>query len=469
MLRMAAGSMALGLAVESGTPFFGWTAGAEEKRRKLLVLTRSQNYEHSCLARKNKHELSLLEKIVTDLGQKHGFDATCTKDGRVFVPDEMAKYDAFLFETTGDLAKEGGDDNPPMPPDGKKALLDAVAGGKGFVGCHCASDTFHGEDKIDPYIAMVGGEFIDHGSEQKAFMRVTDSSFPATKDLKDFELFEEWYALKNFAPDLHVILVQDTNGMKGDLYQRPNYPATWARRHEKGRVFYTSMGHRPDVWENATFQAILLGGLSWAFGNVEAQIPPNLKEVTPKASETVDEKAWKPLFNGKDLTGWKTHPKDKANWEVKDGILIGSSEVGHLFSERGDYENFRYRVEAMINDGGNSGQYFRTAFGPSFPKGYEAQINATHTDKIRTGSLYGFGDKATVLEAPHKPDEWFTQEVIAVGNHIIIKVNGKTTVDFVDEKNTYQKGHFALQQHDPKTVVKFRKIEVIELPAGKEQ
>jgi hypothetical protein len=64
----------------------------------------------------------------------------------------------------------------------------------------------------------------------------------------------------------------------------------------------------------------------------------------------------------------------------------------------------------------------------------------------------------------HKPDEWFTQEVIANGNHIIIKVNGKTTVDFVDEKNTFPKGHFALQQHDPGTVVQFRKIEVKELP-----
>jgi hypothetical protein len=65
-----------------------------------------------------------------------------------------------------------------------------------------------------------------------------------------------------------------------------------------------------------------------------------------------------------------------------------------------------------------------------------------------------------------KPDEWFTQEVTAIGNHIVIKVNGKTTVDFVDNKNTYTKGHLALQQHDPGTVAMFRKIEVKELPAN---
>jgi hypothetical protein len=182
-----------------------------------------------------------------------------------------------------------------------------------------------------------------------------------------------------------------------------------------------------------------------------------------------DEQGWVHLFNGKDLEGWKTHPDDKAKWEVKDGVLIGSGPAGHLFSERGDYENFIYRVEAKINDHGNSGQYFRTQYGPSFPKGYEAQINSTHRDPVRTGSLYGFGKEATVYDMLVKPDEWFTQEVTAIGNHIVIKVNGKTTVDFVDKKNTYTKGHFALQQHDPGTVVMFRKIEVKELPAEKKE
>ena len=199
--------------------------------------------------------------------------------------------------------------------------------------------------------------------------------------------------------------------------------------------------------------------------------------LTPSVSVAADDKddgKWVQLFNGKDLTGWKTHPADKAKWEVKDGILIGTGPAGHLFSERGDYENFRYRVEAKINDHGNSGQYFRAQYGPSFPKGYEAQINSTHGDPIRTGSLYpAFNRKLSmadrkkilIMKQLHKPDEWFTQEVIAEGNHIIIKVNGKTTVDFVDENNTYPKGHFAIQQHDPGTVIQVRKIEVMELPA----
>jgi hypothetical protein len=189
-----------------------------------------------------------------------------------------------------------------------------------------------------------------------------------------------------------------------------------------------------------------------------------------------DEKGFKQLFNGKDLSGWKTHPDDKAKWEFKDGAIVGTGPVGHLYSDRDDYENFIYRVEAKINDGGNSGQYFRTQFGKGFPKGYEAQINATHRDPIKTGSLYpSFNSKLTqeqkdkilIKKCPHKPDEWFTQEVIADGNHIIIKVNGEKTVDFVDENNTYTKGHFAIQQHDPGTTIMVRKIEVKELPPTK--
>jgi hypothetical protein len=189
-------------------------------------------------------------------------------------------------------------------------------------------------------------------------------------------------------------------------------------------------------------------------------------------------KAWVHLFNGKDLTGWEVYPSGTGPWKVEKGILIGTGPKGsHLFTKKDDYRNFRYRIEAKISDKGNSGQYFRTQFGPAYPKGYEAQINSTHGDPIKTGSLYpAFDPKLTdeqkkkllVLKAPHKPDEWFTQEVIADGNHIIIKVNGKKTVDFVDKNNTYTKGRFALQLHDPsdgvETKVQFRKIEYQPLP-----
>ncbi len=181
-------------------------------------------------------------------------------------------------------------------------------------------------------------------------------------------------------------------------------------------------------------------------------------------ADTKDEK-WVSLFNGKDLTGWKTHPDDKAKWEVVDGMIVGTGTAGHLFSERANYKNFRFKMEVSISDKGNSGQYFRTKFGKAFPKGMEAQINSSGGDKVRTGSLYNVKD-CLVYEQLVKPDTFFTQEVLADGDHVVIKVNGKITVDtkLTGDNAKLMEGHFAIQQHDPGSTVKVKKVEVIELP-----
>jgi len=98
-------------------------------------------------------------------------------------------------------------------------------------------------------------------------------------------MMEEWYAMKNFANDLHVILVQETEGMVDACYQRPPFPATWARMQGKGRVFYTSMGHREDVWTSPIFRQVVLGGLSWILRRVDADVTLNVAQVTPKANQ----------------------------------------------------------------------------------------------------------------------------------------------------------------------------------------
>lgn len=264
----------------------------DQKRRKLLMFTRSQGYEHSSGKREGE-QLAFNERVVTDLGREHGFDVVATKDGGVFDSD-LSSYDAFLFYTTGDLTEPGGDNNPPMSKSGKERLLDAVHAGKGFLASHCGADTFHSPgarnenqspDKRDPYITMLGGEFIKHGDQQKGRLAVVDHKFPGMASFGDELVIptEEWYSLKNFADDLHVLLVQDTQGMKNADYERPPFPCTWARKHGAGRVFYTSMGHREDVWTNPDFQKVLLGGLAWAFGKVEADLKPNIRQVTPGA------------------------------------------------------------------------------------------------------------------------------------------------------------------------------------------
>ena len=268
-------------------------------KRKVLFFSKSSGFEHSVIKRKGDSP-SFAEQVLSELGPKHNIEFTFSKDGSLFNAGYLKQFDAFFFYTTGDLTKEGTDKNPPMSPEGKQAFLDAVKNGKGYVGSHSASDTFHTEpdpadksaryqlngEKSDPYIHMLGGEFIKHGPQQVARMTVVEKKFMGFEKLPDyFDMNEEWYSLKEFHSNLHVLLVQETQGMKGGEYQRSNYPATWARTYGKGRVFYTSMGHREDVWLNPLFQDILVGALGWATGNIDADVTPNLEKVAPKYAE----------------------------------------------------------------------------------------------------------------------------------------------------------------------------------------
>jgi hypothetical protein len=270
-----------------------WAAAAAGRKRKVLYFTRSAGFEHSVVRREGA-QLSHSEKSIVEFGRRGGFEVECTKDGRVF-DASLDPYDVIAFYTTGDLTGPSKDGSPPMTAAGKRKLLEAIAKGKGFAGFHSATDTFHSpgprdqnQSEVDPYIAMLGGEFVTHGAQQEASLLLTSPKFPGAGNLgiaEGMPFTDEWYTFKNFARDLHVILVQETEYMKGDAYQRPDFPAAWARLHGQGRVFYTSLGHREDIWTNPFFQAIALGGLGWAGGGVEFGIPPNLDAVTPRASQ----------------------------------------------------------------------------------------------------------------------------------------------------------------------------------------
>ena len=260
-------------------------------KRRLLYFTRSAGFEHSVVKR-NGAELSHSEKIMLEMGRRDGFDVECTKDGRVF-DRALDQYAAFVFYTSGDLTQPAKDGPQPISAAGKRRLLDAIASGKGFVGFHSATDTFHSDGprdenqaEPDPYIAMIGGEFVTHGEQQEASLHAVSPFFYKNIGMpsEGLSFTDEWYTGKNFARDLHVILVQETEFMKGDAYRRPNFPQTWVRMHGKGRVFYTSLGHREDVWTNPFFQAIAQGGIAWVTSQFDFDIKPNVEAVTPGAN-----------------------------------------------------------------------------------------------------------------------------------------------------------------------------------------
>lgn len=263
----------------------GWTRAEEGKKEKVLYYTQSAGFRHGPVTRKNG-ELAFSEKVMVEVGKEHGVEVVCSQDGGVFDGD-LDQYAAIAFYTSGDLTTA---EEKPMSKEGKKKLLDWISAGGGFVGFHSATDSFrmpNDKEKKDPYIEMLGGEFITHGAQQKAKMKVASPKFPEVENLGDgFDMMEEWYAMYKFGKDLHVVLVQETAGMTGDMYQRPPFPATWAKMFGKGRVFYTSMGHREDVWTNKEhFQTVVLGGFSWVMKHVDADVTPNVEQVTPGANK----------------------------------------------------------------------------------------------------------------------------------------------------------------------------------------
>lgn len=286
--------------------------------KRVLFFSKSSGFEHSVI-KERADGMSFAEHVLRKLGAEHGIDFVFSKDGSRFSPAYLAEFDAIMFYTSGNLLEAGKDGAPPMTPAGKQALLDAIAQGKGFVGLHSAADTFHtGEttatntnqprtwryrilgDKLDPYLQMLGGELIVHGTQQIGRVQVIDPKFPGFDGCGEgFDLYEEWYSMTNFAPNLHVLLLQDTAHMRDPHangkdwppagwdtpYKRPPYPSTWAHLYGKGRVFYTSMGHREEVWLNPLFQKILLGGLDWALGRVTADVTANIAAVAPGADQ----------------------------------------------------------------------------------------------------------------------------------------------------------------------------------------
>ena len=261
-------------------------------RKKLLFLTHAALYKHTSLAP--------AEKAVTELGAKGGFDVTTLEgykqdpdkiDLSIITPEYLAQFDGLMLMTNGNL---------PLTPAQKRAVVDYVREGHGLVGVHCASLTMYDYPEFGEVLggyyrrSIVPTNRID--MNHIGVLRVEDPSHPATRMLGgSWPLVEEFYQFGTsvwdssrptenvsqvgrlhipmaFSRDrVHVLLSLDTNAM--DMSKQPNlvkggdYPQAWTREYGKGRSFYTSLGHRDDIWSNdPVFRAHIAGGIRWALG-----------------------------------------------------------------------------------------------------------------------------------------------------------------------------------------------------------
>jgi len=254
---------------------FGSACLAQAAPKKLLVVTVTKGFRHS--------SIPTAEKVLAELGQESGaftvdYVRTDEEMAQKMTAAALKDYDGVIFaNTTGDL---------PLPD--KQAFLDWIKSGKAFIGMHSATDTFDGHKPLDAYVEMIGGEFVHHGAQAEVDCINQDPKHPACRQLgPTFHLKDEIYLLNGFERDkVHGLLALD----KHPNDQTPgDYPIAWCKEYGKGRVFYTSLGHREDVWDPNTpadfkrenpkevsqaYQQHILGGIKWTLGLEQGDARP---------------------------------------------------------------------------------------------------------------------------------------------------------------------------------------------------
>jgi uncharacterized protein len=228
---------------------------------RLLVLSHSAAFQHDVVRREAPDRLSLAEQTIADLARRAGVEvayAYTRDDVERLTPSSLQRFDGFLLFTTGAV---------PMTPDARGMLLDLVKSGRGLIGVHSATDTWY--DSED-YAACIGGRFDGHPWNQRVRIRIEDTADPSAAHLgAAFEITDEIYQFSAWdRRRAHVLLSLDPGSVDVRKGKRADadYALAWRRECGKGRVFYTALGHRPEVWTDERFRVHLLGGIRWALG-----------------------------------------------------------------------------------------------------------------------------------------------------------------------------------------------------------
>ncbi len=258
------GLLALALAV-------GTVLNAAAAPKKILVITQSKGFTHGAVKRPAPDQLCLAEKTLEEIGKASGVFTTVNSQDAIasITRENLKQFDAVFFYTTGILLPAG---------DPREALTDFVKSGKGFIGTHSATDTFHGgKDAFSGYVKMINGSFAGHpwGSGTTCTFTNHDPKHPAVAMYAaEFQWKDEIYQYTNFDPTtVRVLLSLDMT--KTNPKMPYLVPVTWVREYGEGRLFYTNLGHNESTWKDATFQKHLLTGIQWSLKLVDGPATPN--------------------------------------------------------------------------------------------------------------------------------------------------------------------------------------------------
>ncbi len=397
VLCLMAASFALGI--------FGAASCRAAAPKRLLIVTVTKGFRHG--------SIPVAEQTLQQMAAKSGgaftvdYVRTDAEMAQKMTPQGLKRYDGVFFvNTTGDL---------PLPD--RDAFMKWIADGHGFIGAHAATDTYHG---YAPYIQMIGGEFKTHGPQSEVECRVEDPKHPAVKHLTpSFKVFDEIYQFKSFDRSrVHGLLTLDkhpNSGAPGD------YPIAWNRMEGKGRVFYTALGHRDEVWKADWYQKHLMGGIRWALGLEKGDAKP--QQAASELSADEKRQGFRAVFNGRDLSGWHLrHKGGKASWSVQNAMLVNEGGGTDLVTDA-TFGDHTVRYEYLVPKGGNSGFYLRGR--------YEIQVSDDFESGKPTatgnGAIYG---KVTPSVFASRPaGQWQQVEATVIGNRITVVLNGTKIID----------------------------------------
>ena len=392
---------------------------------------------------------------VALLGEKTGaFEATISWDANVFAADKLKQYDAIvlanvylgdkLFKVPRDLKES---DRRKFEAK-QKALLEFVASGKGFVGIHNATCTALGWPE---YHRMIGGTHHGHAwwAHQTVPIKLDDSSgsLNAAFGGKGFSLKDDIYVMA--APysreSLHVLLSVDTakapKSMTADRADG-DYPVSWIKGYDKGRVFYTCLGHQPETFQNAAFLEHLLAGIQFATGDLKADTSPG--KSLPSKDGYSPLPGWAAVFDGKDLSGWSVNDDQAKHWLVEDGVIRYDGRAPTLRTKE-SFGNYDLRVDWRMPRVSDSGVFVRNNF----------QLNIWCWD-FGSGEMWEHRRGAN--EGPYVPKsnedrpvgEWNTFLVTVQDDRVTVTLNGREVITGAELKVKGKTSPIGLQKHgDP--------------------
>ena len=391
------------------SPFADARAGDPDR---LLVVTVTKGFRHSSIPTAE----AVLQKLADQSGK---WTVDFARNDEELMAKTTAEalegYEGVIFANTTGM----------LPLADPAYFIDWIKDGHAFIGMHSATDTFK---DFPEFVEMIGGSFRSHGAQATVEALVEDPKHPATRHFTgSYIVHDEIYLLNNYYREkVHLLLTLD----KHPNNKTPgHYPICWNKKIGKGRMFYTSLGHREDVWEASPYQKHIVGGIEWALklqsGSAE---PQNLsaKANLPTSDFFHD---FVPLFNGENLDGWKLrNPDGHQSWSAENGMLVnrisGDAHGTDIVSER-KFQDFVIRYDYMIPAGSNSGVYLRGR--------HEIQILDDFDHRVSelggNGAIYNYKVARQFVSRP--AGEWQSVEAKMVGNRVTVKLNGAVIHDDV--------------------------------------